>query len=66
MAKPMTFAIRLEQLRKAAELSQYALANLSGESRENIRSWESGESMPRWDRVCRLADALKVGVEEFR
>lgn len=66
MPKPMTFAIRLEQLRRASGWSQYELANRAGVPRESVRCWESGETVPRWDRVCRLADALGVEIEKFR
>lgn len=61
-----TFARRLRRLRAAAGLTQLALAEASGLSRDYVQALETGRRPdPSWSTVRRLAAALGVGVEDF-
>jgi transcriptional regulator with XRE-family HTH domain len=63
--RPSTFADRLRRLREAAGLSQYALAKLSGLSKQSLSRLELGMREPAWDTVQRLALALGVDYAAF-
>ncbi|MCI0462122.1 MAG: helix-turn-helix transcriptional regulator [Gemmataceae bacterium] len=66
MAKPPThFAGRLLALREAAGLSKYRLAELTGLTRQALGLLESGQTVPTWDTVQKLARALGVSCEAF-
>ncbi len=56
---------RLLQFRLAAGLSQKELADLIGETQQNIAFWEQAEKPPRSDTLPKLAKALGVKVEDF-
>jgi transcriptional regulator with XRE-family HTH domain len=60
------FAARLRALRERAGLTQQALADAAGLHRVQVARFEAGRFAPRWDAVQALADALGVGLEEFR
>lgn len=60
------FAARLKALRESRGLTQAALSEASGVSQANICRVEAGEREPGWSVVTRLADALGVGVGDFR
>jgi transcriptional regulator with XRE-family HTH domain len=60
-----SFARRLQDLRKAAGLTQQELARRSGVSRQALSRLESGERQPTLDAVCQLAEALQVNVAAF-
>lgn len=54
------FAQRLQQLRKQSGLSQEALAEQLGVSRQAVGKWEGGAAMPELEKLlelCRLFDA---------
>jgi transcriptional regulator with XRE-family HTH domain len=53
------------ELRKAAGLSQYELAEMIGESQPNIAYWELSDKPPRSDVLHKLADALAVSIPEL-
>jgi transcriptional regulator with XRE-family HTH domain len=57
--------MKLKRLRKAKSLSQYALANAAGVSREYVRKLEAGMSDPTVGMLTRLARALGVPVMEL-
>ena len=60
------FGKRLAALRKAAGLTQAALAKLSGMSLPGIRGLEQGQrGEPNWTTVQLLARALKLSCDEF-
>ncbi len=61
------FGARLRALREAAGLTQQALAEAAGLAEKNV-VWqlESGRRRPTFDTACKLADALGVGVGQFR
>jgi transcriptional regulator with XRE-family HTH domain len=60
-----SFAQKLQRLREAAGLSQYALAKRSGVSKQALSKLEMGEREPTWATVQKLALALSVGCQEF-
>lgn len=60
-----SFAARLKELREAAGISQYHLAELAGLSRQALNHLEAGKRQPTWETVRALARALKVSVEAF-
>ncbi len=62
---PTTFAGRLKALRVAAGLSQYALAQRSGLTKQALSRLELGEREPTWATVQLLAAALAVDFREF-
>jgi transcriptional regulator with XRE-family HTH domain len=57
--------IRLAELRKALNLSQRKLSELSGVSRVTIARLELGAQSPSLETLTRLADALKVPLDEL-
>jgi transcriptional regulator with XRE-family HTH domain len=54
---------RLAAFRQAAGLTQAELAQLVGESQQNIAFWEASEKPPRSDVLPKLAKVLGVRVE---
>jgi transcriptional regulator with XRE-family HTH domain len=65
MTSPTSFAQRLQAVREGKGLSQYALAKLSGLSKQTVSSLEMGTHEPSWDTVQRLALALGVDCRSF-
>ena len=55
----------LQKLRKQRSLTQEALAELVGVTRQTIAKWESGESAPDLPLAGRLAGALDVTLDEL-
>jgi transcriptional regulator with XRE-family HTH domain len=64
-ARDTSFAARLKALREVAGLSQYALANRSGLSKQALSQLELGRREPTWATVQLLAAALGVSCEKF-
>src|SRR5262249_35710852 len=62
---PSAFAGKLQGLREAAGLSQYALAKRSGLSKQALSQLELGQREPSWVTVQALAGALGVSCDEF-
>lgn len=60
------FGRRLRELREREGLSAYALAREAGVSKQMVSALESGDRLPGWAVACKLADALRVSLEEFR
>lgn len=56
---------RLLQLRIEAGLSQKELADLIGETQQNIAYWEQADKPPRADTLPRLAKVLGISVEDL-
>ena len=56
---------RLAALRRAAGLTQTELAQLVGESQQNIAFWEQSEKPPRSDVLPTLAKVLGVKIEQI-
>jgi transcriptional regulator with XRE-family HTH domain len=56
---------RLVELRKAAGLSQYELAEMLGVPQSNVAFWEQSEKPPRSDLLPKMADVLGVGIVDL-
>ena len=56
---------RLAALRRAAGLTQVELAQLVGESQQNIAFWEQSERPPRSNVLPKLAKVLGVKIEQI-
>ena len=56
----MTFGEKLQKLRAGAGMSQDALAERLGVSRQAVSRWERDETMPEVDKVIQLADLFGV------
>jgi len=54
--------MRLKEIRKAKNMSQRKLADLSGVSRSNIQKIEKGETKPTVETACNIAMALEVSL----
>ena len=63
--KAKKFADRLRDLRESAGLSQYAVAKLSGLSKQSVSRLELGDNEPTWETVQLLAAALGVDCRAF-
>lgn len=61
--KNITFAERLKEARKAAKLSQEALANKIGRTKSTISRWESGERNPKMFEMVELEKILGISAE---
>ena len=59
----MTLSEKILYCRKKAMLSQEALAEQVGVSRQAISKWETGESVPEVSNLSSLAAALRVSVD---
>nr|WP_232832651.1 helix-turn-helix transcriptional regulator [Photorhabdus sp. CRCIA-P01] len=62
---PMNFPARLIQLRKAADLTQQALADSASLHVNQIRRYEAGSAQPTLDALIRLAKVLYVSLDEL-
>lgn len=60
------FGARLRELREAKGLTQAQLGERAGMVYQAVAKYERGAAEPTWPIVLRLADALEVGVEQFR
>lgn len=58
-------ADRLVELRKENKLSQEALAEKLGLSRQSISKWERAEASPDTDNLIALADLYKMSLDEL-
>ncbi|WP_295587454.1 helix-turn-helix domain-containing protein [uncultured Oscillibacter sp.] len=56
----MTFGEKLQQLRQKAGMSQDALSERLGVSRQAVSRWERDETMPETDKVVAMADLFSV------
>jgi len=61
----MSFSKRLIQIRKERDLTQNALAELSGIHISQIRRWETGNSRPILEGVIKLAKTLHVSIDDL-
>lgn len=59
-------ADRIKELREAAGLTQGGLAEACGWDWRAVADLERGRGWPAWDTMCAIADAIKIGVEQFR
>lgn len=61
----MTFGTKLQQLRKAAGLSQEQLANLLDMSRQAISKWELDQATPDIEKVSMLCKVFRISADEL-
>lgn len=61
----MTFGRRLQQVRKAAGLSQEQLGELVGMSRQAVSKWETDQAAPDIDTLALLCGVLGVSADEL-
>ena len=59
----MTLSEKITYCRKKAVLSQEALAEKLGVSRQAVSKWETGESVPELNKMAALAKALNTSVD---
>ena len=59
----MSFEERLLEIRKSRGMSQEALAEKVGVSRQAVSKWETGEAQPDYTKLIALADALEVSLD---
>lgn len=58
----MTIGARIQDLRKAAGLSQEALGDLLGVSRQSISKWESDLAVPELDKLIALSKRFNLSI----
>lgn len=58
-------AKRLLKLRKEKGLSQEEVGNIIGVSRQTISKWETGESIPDFDKIIPLCDLYNITTDEL-
>jgi transcriptional regulator with XRE-family HTH domain len=56
---------RLARLRRERGLSQAALAEAAKVPVGTLRGWEYGRRTPLLDAACRVADALRISLDEL-
>ena len=56
----MTFGEKLQKLRQKTGMSQDALADKLGVSRQAVSRWERDETMPETDKVVQIAEIFGV------
>ena len=59
----MSFEERLLKTRKGRGMSQEALAEKIGVTRQAVSKWETGEAQPDYTKLIALADALEVSLD---
>ncbi|MFR5438804.1 MAG: helix-turn-helix domain-containing protein [Monoglobus pectinilyticus] len=59
------FQIQLKKFREHLGLSQEELANIIGVRQSTVGMWENGSNKPRHSTLLKLAEALKVSVDEL-
>lgn len=57
--------MRIKELRMSANLTQEQLANVLGVNRSAVAMWESGEALPRADKLPELAKILGCTIDEL-
>lgn len=61
----MTFGENLQYYRKQNNLTQEDLAEQMQVSRQSVSKWENGEAMPDLENVIKLADILRVNLDDL-
>ena len=61
----MTFGERLLAYRNAVNLSQEKLAEKVGVTRQTVSKWETNQSVPDFDKILPLCEALGITTEEL-
>jgi AbrB family looped-hinge helix DNA binding protein len=55
----------IQTYRKQMNMTQEALAELAGVARQTIVKWESGESTPDLETAGRIADVLRISLDDL-
>ena len=61
----MTIGERLLKLRKEKNISQEELANVLDVSRQTISKWETGESMPDFNKIIPICEYFEISTDEL-
>ena len=61
----MTFAEKLKSARKAAGMSQEALAEKLGVSRQAVTKWETDRGIPDIENMIVISNLFGITVDEF-
>lgn len=61
----MGFSENLQRLRKVNKLSQEALSEMMGVSRQAVAKWESGHSYPDINKLISLSNILKFSIDNL-
>ncbi len=61
----MKFEEKLQSLRKKSNLSQEALADKLGVSRQAVSKWESGTSYPEMDKLIMMSKIFKCSLDDL-
>ena len=61
----MNFGEKITKLKKQKNLSQVALAEITGISRDAISKYERGDAVPSVEYAKRIADALGVSLDHL-
>ena len=57
--------LKIGDLRKAVGMTQVKLAEILGVSQSTVAQWESGEVMPKTEKLPALAEALGCKIDEL-
>lgn len=63
--KEMTIGERIQQLRKAAGLSQEQLAEKLDVSRQSVSKWELNDAVPELTKVIALSELFEISTDEL-
>ena len=61
----MSFGENLQRLRKKNQLSQEALAEMLGVSRQAVSKWELGDGYPEVDKLLHLSKKLNISLDSL-
>jgi len=61
----MSFAEKIQKLRKERGMSQENLADGIGVSRQSVSKWESGQSYPEMDKMIALSELFDVSIDNL-
>lgn len=61
----MSFGENLQSIRKKNHLSQEALAEMLGVSRQAVSKWELGEGYPEVDKLLILSKKLNISIDSL-
>ena len=56
---------KIQKLRNKAKISQEELAELLSIDRSTVAKWESGSSLPRADKLPRLAEIFNCSIDDL-
>ena len=61
----MSFGENLQRIRKKNQLSQEALAEMLGVSRQAVSKWELGDGYPEVDKLLLLSKKLNISLDSL-